>query len=139
MRRFDALYPRVPAWIREVERLANQRFASEGEPYVRSPLTGRKHVADPRRIYALVNYLIQGTAAELLKLKAVAADHAGLGEYLTLFVHDEFDLDVPEAEVRDVAATLLDVVSDDQTLSVPLTWSVEVGPNWGECRELVAA
>jgi DNA polymerase-1 len=139
MRRFDALYPRVPAWIREVERLANGRLANEGVAYVRSPLTGRRHVADARRIYALVNYLIQGTAAELLKLKAVAADHAGLGDYLTLFVHDEFDLDVPEQDVREVAATLLDVVSDDETLSVPLTWSVEIGPNWGECSELVAA
>lgn len=139
MRRFDALYPRVPAWIREVERLANSRLANEGVAYVRSPLTGRRHVADPRRLYALVNYLIQGTAAELLKLKAVAADHAGLGEYMTLFVHDEFDLDVPEGDVREVSATLLDVVSDDQTLSVPLTWSVEAGPNWGECRELVEA
>jgi DNA polymerase I-like protein with 3'-5' exonuclease and polymerase domains len=139
MRRFDALYPRVPAWIREVERLANGRLASEGVAYVRSPLTGRKHVADARRIYALVNYLIQGTAAELLKLKAVAVDHAGLGDYLTLFVHDEFDLDVPAGEVHEVGETLLDVVSDDTTLSVPLTWSVEVGPNWGECKELVAA
>lgn len=135
MNRFDALYPRVPAWIREVERLARGRLESEGEAYVRSPLTGRKHVADLRRIYALVNYLIQGTAAEVLKLKAVAADHAGFGDYLTLFVHDEFDLEVPEAEVDDVCRGLTEVLNDDEMFTVPITWSAEVGPSWGECTE----
>jgi DNA polymerase I-like protein with 3'-5' exonuclease and polymerase domains len=48
-------------------------------------------------------------------------------------VHDEIDLSVPDDRLDDVRTTLLDVVNDDRLLSVPLTWSAEVGPNWGEC------
>lgn len=133
MQRFDTLYPGVPSWIRSVERLAQQRLESEGVPYVRSPLTGRKHVADAGRLYALVNYLIQGTAGEILKLKLVEADQAGLTEFMTLPVHDEIDSDVPNDRLDDFVTTLRDVVNDDSLLRVPLTWSTETGTNWGEC------
>lgn len=133
MRRFDALYPAVPTWIRRVERLGNERLEAEGVAYVRSPLTGRRHVADAGRLYTLVNYLIQGTAGEILKLKMVEADQAGLSEYMTLPVHDEIDADVPTSELDDFITTLRDVVNDDQLLRLPLTWSIETGTSWGEC------
>lgn len=133
MRDFDALYPGVPRWTREVERLARQRLADEGEAYVRSPLTGRKHTADERKLYPLVNYVVQGTAGEILKMKIVEADRAGLGEYMLFPVHDEIDFEVPREDLAVFQKTLLDVVNDDKLLSVPLTWSAEVGPNWGDC------
>lgn len=133
MRRFDALFEGVPRWIHEVERLGRERLETEGVAYVRSPLTGRRHVADAGRLYTLVNYLIQGTAGELLKLKMIEADHAGLGEYMILPVHDEVDLDVPRDEVPAVLDTLTEVMNDHELLRVPLTWSAEVGPSWGEC------
>jgi len=134
MRRFDALFDGIPRWVREVERLGRERLEAEGVAYVRSPLTGRRHVADAGRLYTLVNYLIQGTAGELLKLKMVEADHAGLGDYMILPVHDEVDLDVPRDDVPEVLTTLTDVMNDDQLLRVPLTWSAETGPSWGECE-----
>jgi DNA polymerase I len=133
MRRFDALYPGVPTWIRHVEKLGLSRLDAEGEAYVRSPLTGRRHVADAGRLYTLVNYLIQGTAGEILKLKMIEADQAGLTEYMTLPVHDELDADVPNGELDDYVTTLRDVVNDDNMLRLPLTWSIETGTNWGEC------
>lgn len=134
MRDFDRMYPGVPRWTREIERLATQRLTDEGEAYVRSPLTGRKHVADGRtKLYTLVNYVIQGTAGEILKMKIVEADRAGLGPYMLFPVHDEIDFEVPTSELDDFQTTLKDVVNDDELLSVPLTWSAEVGPNWGDC------
>lgn len=133
MRQFDALYPGVPRWIKSIEADARKRLDLEGTPYVRSPLTGRKHIAEPGKLYPLVNYVIQGTAAEILKRKIVEADQAGLGDYMILPVHDEIDLDVPNDELDDVLTTLHDVVNDDKLLRVPLTWSSEIGPNWGEC------
>jgi DNA polymerase-1 len=133
MSRFDAMYPDVPRWIKQVEREALARLNDEGEAYIRSPLTGRKHVADAGKLYTLVNYVIQGTAGEILKMKMVEADQAGLGDYMLLPVHDEIDLEVPANEVEDALATLHDVMNDDQLLTVPLTWSAEVGPNWGDC------
>jgi DNA polymerase I len=134
MRDFDAMYPGVPRWIRQVEREARGRLELEGEAYVRSPLTNRKHVADSeRKLYPLVNYVIQGTAGEILKMKIVEADRAGLGSYMLFPVHDEIDFEVPHNELDDFQTTLKDVVNDDQLLSVPLTWSAEVGTNWGDC------
>lgn len=131
MRRFDELYPGVPTWTRLVERLGFDRLDVEGLAYVRSPLTGRRHVADAGRLYTLVNYLIQGTAGEILKLKMVEADQAGLTDYMTLPVHDELDSDVPRDQLDDYVTALNDVMNDDGLLRVPVTASVEVGRRWG--------
>lgn len=131
MRRFDAMYPGVPRWIRSVEREAQERLNTEGEAYVRSPLTNRKFTASERKLYALVNYELQGMAGEILKRAIVEADHVGLGDFMLFPVHDEVDLSVPRADLTDVLATVNDVMSDDQLLSVPITSSVDVGPHWG--------
>lgn len=133
MQRFDVMFPDVPRWVRQVERDALARLNDEGEAYIRSPLTNRKHVADAGKLYTLVNYVIQGTAGEILKQKMVECDHAGLGDFMRLPVHDEIDLEVPNDDLDDALATLLDVVNDDKLLTVPLTWSAETGPNWGDC------
>jgi DNA polymerase-1 len=133
MQSFDAMFPDVIRWVRQVERDALARLNDEGEAYIRSPLTGRRHVADAGKLYTLVNYVIQGTAGEVLKQKMVELDQAGLGDYMRLPVHDEVDLEVPNGDLDDALATLLDVVNDDRLLTVPLTWSAETGPNWGDC------
>jgi DNA polymerase-1 len=135
MRSFDQTYSGVPRFINHVESVARQRLASEGEAYIRSPLTGRKHTVEARKIYPIVNYLIQGMAGEILKLKVVEAANAGLDEYMMFLVHDEADLDVPNDLVPDVLETLRKVMNDDDLLSVPITWSADTGPNWGECNE----
>ena len=133
MRDFDAMFPDVVRWIRQIERDGLARLTDEGDAYVRSPLTNRRHVADAGKLYTLVNFVIQGTAGEVLKQKIVELDAAGLGEFMVFPVHDEIDLDVPRDRLDDVKTTLLDVVNDDKLLDVPLTWSADVGPSWGEC------
>lgn len=134
MTTFDRTFPRVPAWIKEVEREALDNFNLYGEPFVRSPFTGRKHVADSvRKLYTLVNYEIQGAAAEALKMKLVEADAAGLGEYMLMPVHDEIDFDVPTEILPDFLNTLDRVMNDTELLRVPMTWSADTGSRWGEC------
>lgn len=136
MSNFDAGYPGIATFVRSVERVAKQRLHEEGEAYVRSPMTGRKHVADVRKEYALVNYLIQGMAGEVLKMKIVEADAAGLDEFMIFPVHDEVDLDVPEDQVPQVLETLDDVMNDSSMLSVPITWTPAVGERWGEAKDI---
>lgn len=133
---FDTLFPGAKRMAKEFEQLAYQRRRDEGEAYMRSPLTGRKHVADRGKDYTLVNYIIQGTAAEVLKIKIVEADQAGLGEYMLFPVHDELDLDVPFGETDAVLETLHDVMNDDKLLTVPVTWTAAMGPRWGECKDV---
>jgi DNA polymerase I-like protein with 3'-5' exonuclease and polymerase domains len=132
----DGKYPGIRKTQREIETQANRRRAQEGEAYVRSPLTGRKHVADAGREYALMNYLIQGTAGEILKMKMIELDHSGLGRYLVLPVHDEFDLDVPTHMLPDVMATLGDIMNDEHMLSVPVTATTSIGQSWGSVEDV---
>ena len=132
MRDFDKMYSRVPEWIKEVESEGRANLNLTGEAYVRSPLTGRKHTADAGKLYTLVNYEIQGTAGEILKMKIVEADAAGLGPYMTIPVHDEIDFDIPNDDFDDVMRTIELVMNDDQLLTVPITSSIGVGQRWGE-------
>jgi DNA polymerase-1 len=134
--RLDQMYPGIRAFQREVEAIANLRKMQEGEAYIRSPLTNRKHVADDGRVYSLVDYIMQGTAGEILKMKMLEADQAGLGEFMILSVHDEIDLDVPEDQVDDAVETLQMIMNDDKLLSVPLTAVGSVGQRWGDLKDL---
>jgi len=129
--RLHQLYPGVRKFQKSVDEVAWGRFNTEGQAYVRSPLTNRRHVADGGKVYALVNYLIQGTAAEVLKMKILAADAAGLGDYLVVPVHDELIIDVPGDMVTDAAHALLKSMNDTELFSVPITASVSVGERWG--------
>ena len=130
---FDTMYPGVPTWIRDTISTAQSRERTEGEAYVRSPLTGRRNVADPRAAYTVVNYLIQGMAGEILKSRIVDADSAGLGQYMLFPVHDEIDFEVPNEDLPEFLNTLSSVMNDDALLTVPITWSSDTGPSWGEC------
>jgi DNA polymerase I len=131
---FDRTYPRARQFVHETEHLGRRRYDNEGVPYVRSPLTNRRHVADVWRLYTLVNYLIQGTAGEIMKWLLIQMDQAGLDEYMLFPVHDEIGQDVPYADLDDVLATTRDIMNNDTLLTVPITSTIEVGLNWGECK-----
>jgi hypothetical protein len=132
MERWNAMYPGIPAFQSGVIQTALQRKRDEGLAYVRSPLTGRKHVADPRKEYALTNYLIQGLAAELFKMKVLEVDASGLGQWLTMLVHDEVVLDVPNEHVVEAVHTLERIMNDTSILApVPVSASVSFGLRWG--------
>lgn len=135
MRWFDNLYPGVQRFTNETLNEAFERQKAEGLAYVRSPFTGRRFVADSRKEYAVVNYLIQGSAAEILKRKILELDAAGLGPWMILPVHDEVILDVPGEYVLDVAETLQHVMNDDKLLAVPIEAEVSYGRRWGSKRD----
>jgi len=131
MGRMDALYPGMETFNRQVEQIARDREAQEGTAYVLSQLTRRRFINDDGRYYALVNYLIQGMAAEVLKMKNVELQSAGLGEYLVLDCHDEAVMDAPDEHLAEVAGGTQGVMEDPDLFSVPLTASTDFGPNWG--------
>lgn len=133
---FDAMFAEVPRFQRDVINTAMGRRQQEGVAYVRSPLTGRKHVADRNKEYALTNYLIQGLAAELFKMKVLEVDASGLGQWLTMLVHDEVVLDVPNEHVVDAVHTLELIMNDTAILDpVPVSASVSFGLRWGSKQD----
>jgi DNA polymerase-1 len=130
--RFDEMYPGGRTLANAVQRTAMERGISEGQPFVRSPLTGRRQIADGGKEYALTNYMIQGMAAEVFKTKVLELDAAGLGRFMVAPVHDEIILDVPGEHLDEAVHVLKKVMNDDNLLSVPVSASVSYGKRWGE-------
>jgi DNA polymerase I-like protein with 3'-5' exonuclease and polymerase domains len=69
-------------------------------------------------------------------MKMLECDAAGLGEFMILPVHDEIDLDVPNAQLDDVLLTLTDVMNDNDLLDVPVTSTVSIGTRWGDMKDI---
>lgn len=116
---YDAMFPRVKAFQRELANVAQGRYASEGRAYVHAP-SGRLHVADEDTLYKLVNYLVQGTAADVLKQKLVQLDLCGFGDYMFLPVHDEVLFDFPADDAVELSHEASEIMVDRKSFQVPL-------------------
>ena len=87
--------------------------------------------------YKLFNYLIQGSAADIMKKAMVDCFKAGLFNYIIphLTIHDELVLSVPKNNVglyREVKKIMENCVK----LRVPIIANAEIGSSWGETEEL---
>lgn len=132
---YDAAFPDVDRFMRQVEGVARQRLAQEGRAYV-TTWGGRVVGVEPDKTYALVNYLVQGTCADLLKRKLLTLQAAGLAEHIVIPVHDEVLFSLPddpdgEAAARDATSILLET----DAFTVPLTVEAN-GPadSWGALK-----
>jgi len=81
-----------------------------------------------------LNAVIQGTAADLNKLKLcrLYAMRHELGFTMRLTVHDEVVGDLPDAEAASRLAAVLAVQEVD--FKVPILWDLKTGPNWAACK-----
>lgn len=134
---WNSLYPGVPLWQRSIIAEAAEAQATSGEAYVRSLLTNRRYVGDTGKEYALGNYKIQGTAAEVNKMKLVELSNAGLDQWMIATVHDEVILDVPGDYVLSVVDVLSNIMNDDNLLSVPIRSEIAFGHRWGKKKDWV--
>lgn len=138
-RDFAASYSGVPDFQQEVQRRARLRAREEEFPYTRSPLTNRRFIGEMGKEYKLVNFTIQGMAAEILKTKLLELDAAGLGDVLRLPVHDEVIVEVDHGDVEEAVHILNGVMNDADLLTIPLTAGVSIGERWGEKVDYVPA
>lgn len=130
----NSTYPTQAKWRIDVPQQAYRN--DPANPYVQCPLTGRRQVAEKGKAYALVNYLIQGFAASLFKMKIVELSNTPAGKYMIAPVHDEIILDVPGHAIEETIATLKSVMNDFTLLRVPVTAGVSSGKRWGEKLEI---
>lgn len=96
------------------------------------PATGR--VND--YLYKMLNKLIQGSAADILKFALYDAYKAGVFDVLTmhLTVHDENVVSVPFNKIGTEACVELQRIMNNSfhdKLKVPIKACCELGPNWG--------
>jgi DNA polymerase I len=83
-----------------------------------------------------INTVIQGSAADLIKLAMVRLDERlkreGTGARMLIQVHDELVLETPKAHAEQALAATVEEMQGALPLRVPLRVDAAVGPNWLE-------
>ncbi len=140
---FGAQFPKVDLLKGRVIATALRK---EGDPYVSTPCGRRRYLPDLRNdLYWIrrkaerqaFNTLIQGTAADIMKMALVATDRAiPEGAYLTLTVHDELVVVTPEHLAEETAAKVKHAMERQSfvTLQVPLVAEVNIAARWGDAK-----
>jgi DNA polymerase-1 len=128
---FDERFPGMALFQKKVEDIGMRRLKAEGQGYVNT-WTGRRLPCDEDRVYTLVNYLIQGGAAEVFKSNLIKLDQADLTELLIVPVHDEIVLNAPREDAEEIQRIVRECMTTREGWAVPLTADVD-GPleNWG--------
>ncbi len=134
-------YPKVQAYREQVLNAAREK----GE--VRTLFGRRRLVADlssknPNiRSFAeriAFNTVIQGTAADLIKLAMIHIDQkiseSHLSSRMLLQVHDELVFEVKESEIEVVKSLVKECMEKVASFKVPLLVEVGVGKNWNEAH-----
>ena len=144
MQRYFAMYPGVKRYIEETKQLARDQGFVEtllGRrrffPVLRTQATGQQANAIRQAAErAAINHPIQGTAADIIKIAMSrlfrALNEGGYRSRLTLQVHDELVLEVPEGELLPVSRLVKETMEGAYALKAKLKVDLEAGPNWYE-------
>ena len=135
-------FERFPAVREFIERTIAQAIE---QGYVTTLLGRRRQIpelrARNRQQHALgerlaVNTVIQGTAADIIKVAMVRCHRAlaPLRSRLILQIHDELLFEGPPEEVEEVRALVVREMSGAWELDPPLAVDVGVGPNWLDAK-----
>lgn len=85
-----------------------------------------------------INAPMQGSAADIIKRAMISVDawlrESELGAKVTMQVHDELVLEVPENKIEEVAEGIESLMSAAAELSIPLLVEAGVGDNWDEAH-----
>ena len=85
-----------------------------------------------------INTVIQGSAADLIKLAMLGIHHRlqseGLAARMLLQIHDELIFEVPAEEIDTLAALVIKEMGEAHPLDVPLKVDVKVGTNWADAK-----
>jgi DNA polymerase-1 len=119
-------------------RYVNQMWIQNGG-YVTNLLGRRYYIDDPKDVYKLNNYLIQGSAADIIKMVIIRVDNMLIKEgYKTRLqgcIHDELCICVAEGE-HDVIYKIKKIMESTVETYVPLVAEIEVtNTNWAEKHE----
>jgi DNA polymerase-1 len=89
-------FPGIKSFMTEIEAIGKARERSEGQGYILTP-SDRRLPCDEGKVYALTNYMLQGTAAELMKKAILRLDAAGYTPFMRMPIHDEMVFSLPKA------------------------------------------
>jgi DNA polymerase-1 len=110
--------------------------------YVRTILGRRARVShamrEERKEYKVWNYLVQGSAADIMKKAIVESYKKGLFNILKphITVHDELGVSIPKnKEGVEAYKELKHTMENCVKLKVPIIAEAEIGPSWGETEK----
>lgn len=120
-------FPELGSLPKKAENLARKRGFVKTITGRRARFTTAEHM---QWAHAAINYVIQGSAADIMKQKLVELHRARkYTEFLMRYtVHDEVDGDSRHPETPQRVREVLNQQSFN--LRVPIVWEVETGPNW---------
>ncbi|MDH6108844.1 DNA polymerase-1 [Kitasatospora sp. MAP12-15] len=129
VRRMLAAYDRVYPEVKRASRRW-QREAFQNGMVAISPV-GRRLPLDRDRSYAIVNYLCQSTARDVLGQSVLNMEAAGLLPYLRFLIHDETLASAPKGEAKEVAREIEKCMTFP-LFGVPIEAKAEIGGrSWG--------
>jgi len=125
-------YPRMEIWQKEVIRETQLSATKTKDGFVTIPVSGREIPVERGAEYRAINYLCQGSAADIMKRNLLKLDAAGYAEAMSIPVHDEIVLEVDEADL-DVAAREIVECMTTSDWDVPFTADVTKPlSRWGD-------
>lgn len=131
LRRYHREFPEVGDLQNRIE------FALEETGYVKSPW-GRRFRATPGKAYQesykFTNYLVQGTAADLMKASLVEVHKQGVP--LVAAVHDELVAEVPEEDAEEAKRIIETAFTNHERLTktVPLAADGVIVDRWSDAK-----
>jgi DNA polymerase I-like protein with 3'-5' exonuclease and polymerase domains len=130
-KRFDDAYP-------EVQRLQHRiDYRLQDQGYIQDRLiSGRRFRVDQRDSYKAVNYLVQGTAAALLKYAVVNLHRDGVP--MVALVHDEIVAHVDKSEAEEAQALIIKRMTEHPGLEgvVPLKAEGDIVNRWSDAKPM---
>jgi DNA polymerase-1 len=129
-----AQFPGIKDFMKKTEQMGERREKEEGVGYIVTG-TGRRLPADKGKLYTLTNYMLQGTAAELMKRAIVRLDAAGYGEFMLMAIHDEMIFSLPPHMIEKALPEIQELMSYcDGEFGVDLPAEPEIigSKSWGE-------
>jgi DNA polymerase-1 len=89
---------------------------------------------------AAINTVIQGSAADLIKLAMIAIHrrimHEAFPARMLLQIHDELIFEVPSQSLSRLVQLVSEEMTGVWTLKVPLKVDLKTGPNWADAKKL---
>jgi DNA polymerase I-like protein with 3'-5' exonuclease and polymerase domains len=140
-RAVNTALPSIKALDDELKNLANQDrpiLTWGGRLYYCEPSSYSENLGrDVSYEYRLLNYLIQGSAADCTKEAIIRYnDHPKRHGRFVVSVYDEIDISVPNSKtaIKEEMTLLRDVMGSIE-FDVPMTSGGEIGPSWGDLKD----
>ncbi len=120
--------------VRRTARKLSHKLAKQG--YITNPF-GRCYYIPNKFSYKALNYMCQGTSADLIKRAMLELwlwfRSEKLKTKLLMTIHDELVFEIPYSEEKTVVPKLVELMQDLKTFLVPITVGIDIAPKrWSE-------